>query len=261
MKQVMDETVTASGADMRELAFKNLEAVIAGWGRVAEMLDERHPLTQTVIGLNIMAERSLRAVSLVPMSALAAPSEPGTAIMKVEDEKPGEAAPDTRKPWAVAHARRKHYCIGRSDGCPYGTHGNSIGRHQNNCVHAANVRAKQAKAVLGDAVKLGVVDKDESKGKVVKLPAKKSRRSWKQGLSSDALKQFRKDGNVSRAKMAKLIGASAAKIRSWEVGNVVPSQADQTEIERVLSERSNAPVVKKSPGKKVKTRAKRRVAG
>lgn len=207
-KAVLDEVVVAGNADMREMAFKNLEAAIAGFDRCAGMLDDRHPLAQTLIGLTQMAGRSLRAISLVPAMVVGGgngSSEPGTALMRLPESEKGdekeEPKQDTRKPWAVAHSKRKHYCIGREKGCKYGVHGNAIGRHQNNCVFAAQVRAEQAAEVLGDAVKLGTIEGDGA-GQIVRLPDVGGKKGKKKTTKKAAAKKAKK------AKKAKTESAS-----------------------------------------------------
>ena len=192
----LDDMVVAGSADIRELAFANLELVVAGWGKIAGMLDDRHPLAQAAIGLNMMAEHSLRAISLTPAHVMASSETGGgTAIMKVPSEVKTEveidSAQDVRRPWAVAHSNKKHRCIGRSEGCEFSTNGNSIHKHQKACAFAKAIRVREAQAVLAeveskrsseqearvreaqtvlaDAAKSGIID-DGSAGKVTKLP-------------------------------------------------------------------------------------------
>lgn len=58
---------------------------------------------------------------------------------------------------------------------------------------------------------------------------------WRDGLSGDAMRQYRKTNRISRSKMGKLLGVSSTTIQNWEVGVAVPTPKNQTELERVLN--------------------------
>ena len=204
MTTTLDDVVVAGSADIREMAFANLELCVAGWGKIAGMLDDRHPLAQAAIGLNMMAEHSLRAIALTPAHVMASSDTGGAAIMKVPAEatdsvgETAETERDVRKPWAVAHANRKHYCIGRKEGCPYSVHGNSIHKHMMDCEIAKAIRVREAKALLADT-------KAAKAAKVIQAREAKTMLEEAKATKEAKAIQTRED------KIARLANARAAK--------------------------------------------------
>ena len=58
--------------------------------------------------------------------------------------------------------------------------------------------------------------------------------SWKHGLTADALRAFRKNNHVSRARLAKSLGVSQTTINNWEIGLVFPTDRNQDQLQRVM---------------------------
>lgn len=161
----METTINTnvSPADLRELAFRDLEHSLATLRKGTEHMDRNSPLVRHMIGAIINAESSLKIIvttsngeikalpgplhgeadtdfdagDAVPVEATTvqtngngehADNGNGSTTTDVTSKAPGPA------PYAVAHAQVRNQCEGRSLGCTHKRiNGNSNGRHQQLC--------------------------------------------------------------------------------------------------------------------------------
>lgn len=71
--------------------------------------------------------------------------------------------------------------------------------------------------------------------------------AWKDGLSAETLRAFRKDYGLSRAVAARLLAVSATTIQNWELESVIPTPKSQAELERLVKEAKRTGVVPGAP--------------
>jgi transcriptional regulator with XRE-family HTH domain len=86
--------------------------------------------------------------------------------------------------------------------------------------------------------------KKATKSTTPKAPRAKGRRGGrKKGewvlVTSDALRQYRKDAHLSRNKFAEILDVSATTIQNWESGKAVPTKKSQARLADLI--KSGAP--------------------
>lgn len=86
--------------------------------------------------------------------------------------------------------------------------------------------------------------KKATKSTTPKAPKAKGRRGGrKKGewvlVTSDALRQYRKDAHLSRNKFAEILDVSATTIQNWESGKAVPTKKSQARLADLI--KSGAP--------------------
>lgn len=77
--------------------------------------------------------------------------------------------------------------------------------------------------------------------------------AWKDGLSAETLRAFRKDYGVSRAVAARLLSVSATTIQNWELESVIPTMKSQEVLEQLVKEAKRTGVVPGAPEPRRKT--------
>ncbi len=81
---------------------------------------------------------------------------------------------------------------------------------------------------------------------------KKSRRgrkpgAWKDGLTAETLRAFRKDYGLSRAVAARLLSVSATTIQNWELESAIPTPKSQDALEQLVKDAKRTGVVPGAP--------------
>lgn len=71
--------------------------------------------------------------------------------------------------------------------------------------------------------------------------------AWKDGLSAETLRAFRKDYGLSRSVASRLLSVSATTIQNWELESVIPTPKSQDELERLVKEAKRTGVVPGAP--------------
>ena len=297
-----------SQADLRDLAFRDLEHSLATLRRSTEHLNAGSPLVRHMIGAIGVAESSLRILATNTddeIKALAGPLhgdaddadfEVGDNTVEVRPEKfetskDAEASKGTELSVVgqdkteggltsyAAHASVKNRCGARDLGCRHEKiNGNSNGRHQQACPFFQTGRLLEAGYVIrtiedyalalktehGDIGYHSVenmktaIDREHGSYRKVLLSVrgglkarakktgkrsggkKKGRKpgAWKDGLTGDSVRAFRKTNDVTRARLAEMLEVSTTTIQNWETGISAPSQERQTALERVMAEKA-----------------------
>lgn len=57
---------------------------------------------------------------------------------------------------------------------------------------------------------------------------------WVEGLSSDALRDYRSAYGVSRSAMGKILAVSATTIQNWETGVAIPTRVNQVKLLEII---------------------------